>query len=107
MIQQGTISFNPTEMLKDLVVVKYSEEGSSHKPAEAAKWIHFVDFLDECAGKATNCCKCTYGPKHNTAWYVGEVVVTAVLIIYFAFCAVHRGSKYLFLGGCPCVLYRG
>ena len=94
-------------MLKDLVVVKYSEEGSSHKPAEAATWNHFVDFLDECAGKATNCCKCTYGPKHNTAWYVGGVAGTAVLIIYFAFCAVHRGSKHLFLGGCRCVLYRG
>ena len=51
MIQQGTISSNPTEILKDLVVVKFSEEGSRHKPAEAATWIHFVDFLDECAGK--------------------------------------------------------
>ena len=45
MIQQGTISSNPTEILKDLVVVKFSEEGSRHKPAEAATWIHFVDFL--------------------------------------------------------------
>ena len=51
MIQQGTISSNPTEILKDFVVVKFSEEGSRHKPATAATWIHFVDFLDECAGK--------------------------------------------------------
>ena len=54
MIQQGTISSNPTEILKDLVVVKFSEEGSRHKPAEAATWIHFVDFLDECAGKGVS-----------------------------------------------------
>ena len=46
-------------MLKDLTI-KFSEEGSSHKPKEAATWFHFVDFLDECDGKATNCCKCTY-----------------------------------------------
>jgi len=42
-----------TEMLKDLVEVNFSEEGSSRKAAEAAAWIHFIDFLDECAGKGS------------------------------------------------------
>ena len=29
-VQQGSISSDPTEILKDLVVVKFSEEGSRH-----------------------------------------------------------------------------
>ena len=33
------------QMLNDLVEVNFSEEGSSHKAAEAAAWIHFIDFL--------------------------------------------------------------
>ena len=46
-----------TEMLKDLVTIKFSEEGSNRKLAETAAWIHFIDFLDECAGKGFICYK--------------------------------------------------
>ena len=42
--------FSHSEAFKDLVVVKYSEQGSSIYPFEQQAWVHFIDFLDECAG---------------------------------------------------------
>ena len=42
--------FSYSEVFKDLVVVKYSEQGSSFYPFEQQAWVHFIDFLDECAG---------------------------------------------------------
>ena len=39
-----------TAALKDTFQVQYCEKGSLLRAAEEQTYIHFVDFLDECAG---------------------------------------------------------
>ena len=36
--------------MKELIVIEYSEKGSSRRGSEEQAWVHFVDFLDECEG---------------------------------------------------------
>jgi len=42
---------NPyAESLRDLVTVQFSERGTRAYELQQQTWIHFVDFMDECAG---------------------------------------------------------
>ena len=38
------------EEFKDLLVVNFSDRGSSFYHLEQQAWVHFIDFLDECDG---------------------------------------------------------
>ena len=41
---------NITEVIKEMLTVRYSVKGSILRPAEEQTYIFFVDFLDECYG---------------------------------------------------------
>ena len=47
------ISSTILDNLMALFTIKYIEKGSNHRPHQEQAFIHFHDFLDECAGKYT------------------------------------------------------
>lgn len=49
-VQHNIISKFCAESLRDLVTVQYSEKGTHSYELEQQAWIHFIDFLDDCAG---------------------------------------------------------
>ena len=56
------LAFIFIENLKDLIFVRYCEEGCSKRPAELQAWVHFCDFLDFCEGVSLSFRRSRYIP---------------------------------------------